>query len=37
MYVTDYLHALSYHVTTQQVIIKKEQMTMVVGSSITVQ
>lgn len=38
MSMMDYLHTLSYCVTTQQVTAKKEQMTMVtVGSSITVQ
>ena len=36
MCATDYLHALSYRVATQQATAKKEQMTMVVGSNITV-
>jgi len=35
MCVTDYLHALSYRVATQQATANQEQMTMVVGSNIT--
>lgn len=37
MCMMDDLHTLSYRVTPQQVTAKKEEMTMVVGSSITVQ